>query len=429
MSNSRTHSSEIRSLRSLCGIGPEGEKRDPRSHSELRQFCLALRDWLGRDREAILDSTPLGRRVLATRDDFTPQIRVVWEHVRKIAGNRSYPCSEPGPYPIDRAEAALDRVVEWCNTQTPSLQIPTVQVANGVAANQGTWKSVTELDFPLASCGPLPPDLLAAFNLAVNSAGNAKQILNPSRMFLDAQSSDEDAKNFVGIVVNCIEGIRNEYPYHHVLNPVENLLTSVSEPQSRFGAPNAHRAALDFARAVLNYVWSVADQLRYSQCPGDPNLRMDVSLVPKRFRSIAERLGTREWPEADTIIQACQVEAAKAAEARRLADASARLPGANAAPTIVGKAKGQQGSSSGGERKVAAQPVKGKRISERMVKGFQDNPDRIGWGVRQWAVFLECSISTVQESNAWQTILTARALEAADAVSKRKQKGRRSSGD
>jgi hypothetical protein len=106
------------SLRDFCGIEADGKKRDPIDPPELRRYCLTLRDLIARRREFLLSRTLLGQRALPSDRDFTPEIAVVWHLLVGIAGAASYPPFEPGPYPRDRAVAALDRVVNWCDDAT-----------------------------------------------------------------------------------------------------------------------------------------------------------------------------------------------------------------------------------------------------------------------------------------------------------------------
>ena len=142
------------------------------------------------------------------------------------------------------------------------------------AGHHGThfMASVTTLDYPLSKVGKLPGDLLSPFNLAVNSATLAQQILQFARLFLGSQSSREDGPGFAVMVEPLVETIRSEYPYHDVLGPVLNELVAVSEPASLFGSICAHQAALDFARKVLNHVWSAVDPIGWAECiPTTPN--------------------------------------------------------------------------------------------------------------------------------------------------------------
>jgi hypothetical protein len=115
MSASRTLSEHLFSLRQLCGIGEEGQRRDPSTPAELRQFCLKLRDWVIHRREELLNYGDGGRAVLAGGSDFTPEVQVAWHHLIRVAGASPFPPFEPGPYPPDKTAAALDRVVQWCD--------------------------------------------------------------------------------------------------------------------------------------------------------------------------------------------------------------------------------------------------------------------------------------------------------------------------
>jgi hypothetical protein len=69
----------------------------------------------------------------------------------------------------------------------------------------------------------------------------------------------------------------------------------------------------------------------------------------------------------------------------------------------------------------AKRASKGKRINERMMKMLQEDATRLGWGVRDWAGRLKCSLSTVQETQAWQTILNTRKMAEAENLTRRKK--------
>lgn len=47
--------------------------------------------------------------------DYGPKLRPLWEHVVRAAGGRPYPPLGEGCYDLVRAQAAIDRVVQWCD--------------------------------------------------------------------------------------------------------------------------------------------------------------------------------------------------------------------------------------------------------------------------------------------------------------------------
>jgi hypothetical protein len=114
--DNETVEGRLRSLRMLCGIGPEGDKRDPNTPAELRQFCICLRSWLGRREEHLLSLSELGERVLKNRD-CELDLCVVWDHLSRVAGETDYEPFRPGPCTRAQAAAALDRVIGWCYRQ------------------------------------------------------------------------------------------------------------------------------------------------------------------------------------------------------------------------------------------------------------------------------------------------------------------------
>jgi hypothetical protein len=63
---------------------------------------------------------------------------------------------------------------------------------------------------------------------------------------------------------------------------------------------------------------------------------------------------------------------------------------------------------------------KGKRINERMMAILTDNPDSVNWTAEQWGQRLGCSKSTIAETRAWETALTARKLAEAERANRRK---------
>jgi hypothetical protein len=68
---------------------------------------------------------------------------------------------------------------------------------------------------------------------------------------------------------------------------------------------------------------------------------------------------------------------------------------------------------------------KGKGINEKMLAKLQADQECLGWSVRDWAEHLGCSISTVQGTKAWITIKKARALQAAERVTRQKKASQR----
>jgi hypothetical protein len=124
MPDNRTLAHHLSSLRQLFGIEDGGRKRDPINPAELRQFCLALRNWVSLRRDELLDYADGGRSALAKGSDFTPQVQAAWQHLISVAGNSPYPAFEAGPYPSDKAAAALDRIAQWCDRRVENSPQP-----------------------------------------------------------------------------------------------------------------------------------------------------------------------------------------------------------------------------------------------------------------------------------------------------------------
>jgi hypothetical protein len=121
----------------LCGIGPDGEKRDPMTVPELRQFCGSLRKWLSRREEYLLSLSQLGKQV-PSRRNYKLDVFVVWEHLSRIAGESDYEPLPSGPYTRARAIAALDRVIVWCNRQKQVTARPAGEEEAGSLPSQTT---------------------------------------------------------------------------------------------------------------------------------------------------------------------------------------------------------------------------------------------------------------------------------------------------
>jgi hypothetical protein len=58
--------------------------------------------------------------------------------------------------------------------------------------------------------------------------------------------------------------------------------------------------------------------------------------------------------------------------------------------------------------------TKGKNINAAMKKHLETNPESLGWTIRQWADYLHCSVSTVQNTATWKGIMVARAMREAE---------------
>jgi len=191
--------------------------------------------------------------------------------------------------------------------------------------------SVTLLETPFVGNESLPPDLLAAFNLAAHAVTHARQIILTTQMFGVSGGSEEEAGGYARLIADSAEEIWAEYPNHDIMVRVIKELANAAEPGSHFGSASAHESALAFADLVLDRVWWVADPMHYSQFRKSKVVKIDVTKVRDRLWSIAGQLAKRKWPDGDEIIQACAREAKKAAE-RRPPDSMLRAP--RGEPTI-----------------------------------------------------------------------------------------------
>jgi hypothetical protein len=191
--------------------------------------------------------------------------------------------------------------------------------------------SVTLLDTPFVGNESLPPDLLAAFNLAAHAVTHARQILLTTQMFGSSGGNEDDATGYARLIADSAQEIWAEYPNHDIMVRVIKELADAAEPGSHFGSASAHESALAFADLILDRVWWVADPMHYSQFRKSKVVPIDVTKIRDRLWSIAGQLAKRKWPDSDEIIQACAREAKKAAT-RRPADSVLRSP--RGEPTI-----------------------------------------------------------------------------------------------
>jgi hypothetical protein len=163
---------------------------------------------------------------------------------------------------------------------------------------------------PLATIGPLSPDLLAAFNAAVYLAGTANTLC--TLLSLDGPEPQEVVRGIISIV-DSVRAVRNAC--NAAIAAVANDLNAVRDAPASFGdlvAPNAHQAASDFSRAVLSDIWNAAGPLAYAACFLDPSARMDSSLIAERFEDIRDHFRTTKFPKGDALIAQIQIEATKA---------------------------------------------------------------------------------------------------------------------
>ncbi len=168
---------------------------------------------------------------------------------------------------------------------------------------------------PLASIGPLPPDLHRAFNAAIYLAGSARSMRTLLSMGPPVSPAMVDG---IIRVVDTVRSVRNAC--NAAIKAVTNDLAATRNGPARFGEiiePNAHEAAITLSREVLRNIWNAADALAYSNCFLDPSARMDSSLIRERFDAICEHFQTCALPDSAEMIAEIQIEAAKAAQAHR----------------------------------------------------------------------------------------------------------------
>src|SRR5262249_9437926 len=147
--------------------------------------------------------------------------------------------------------------------------------------------------------------------------------------------------------------------------------------------PNAHLAALALASRVTQ------------------RLSLGRLIVGETSLPALARFFARDdpFPTSHDILAEAAIEASKAARAREICPASETLtPEKGTTPNAAPVAPAPY---------VAT--VKG-TVNQRMLEALHDDPSRIGWTQRQWAVHLSCSPSAIAGAPAWGAILNARAV-------------------
>jgi hypothetical protein len=181
--------------------------------------------------------------------------------------------------------------------------------------------SIPPIPYPLAEIGPLPRDLLAAFNSAVSLARNAQTIRNlvemptsPDNARMVAQSEQEASDAWD----DCRQAILS----------VTNELNDLRSGPACFGtvqAANAHLAALDFSVKVseaIRMALILAKARRVENCQ---MAQITSEAIIEHYDSVREHLRGEmsSWPNGEEIIAGVQWEAGAAASRRSAADRSA----------------------------------------------------------------------------------------------------------
>ncbi len=177
------------------------------------------------------------------------------------------------------------------------------------------------LTYPLAVIGPLPPDLLAAFNAAVYHTTLANGI---RRLLAGPPAAQGDPA--LGLVAQWIEQLRSGWNENQAaVLAVVNELNAVRSGSASFGEvveANAHLAALALSRRVRSEIWSAADPIGWARCLMDESARMDLAVLTGQFEVVRQRLQILTLPDGQSIVAEIQFEAAKAAEQRRMGSPS-----------------------------------------------------------------------------------------------------------
>ena len=204
-------------------------------------------------------------------------------------------------------------------------------------------KSVTRFTESVTGAGPLPADLLAALNVAAftaSSAGGAVELARTCFPPAPVPPADERPTSVAArvraerrrrptpsqagpvddlhkLILLHLAAIQREFPHHGRVTAVTNELTAVSEPDGRFGAANAHRAAVGFGIRVHMIAGQVGDPEGFARCVGDPGARTDPEKIAANVAAVAAALAERtDWPDVHALTVQCEVEACRAAAAR-----------------------------------------------------------------------------------------------------------------
>jgi hypothetical protein len=218
----------------------------------------------------------------------------------------------------------------------------------------------------------LPSDLLIAFDAAVYLAGTAGYICGFAVGQLTSNDVRATVAKFHESGTNILDDCRA------AILEVTDELSSVRRRAARFmaiEAKNAHLAALDFFLKVSAAIKSAVDEANgrrgRQQCVvGSP--RADSAAVIEHFATVGRRLRSEMefWPSWEEIVAELQIEANKAAEARRATDYAA-TPDAEQSHAEGHKRRGKRG------RKPDTDPEADQRVAD-------------AWGTGQYKTYEQC---------------------------------------
>ena len=184
----------------------------------------------------------------------------------------------------------------------------------------------TDLVFPQLSgapapVGPLPEDLLSAFNAAVFNADTAEAIY---RLLVNL-SPGSNPQPTLSVVLPMLAKLKEyrEASRKTVLR-VSNELTNARHGLPPLGTPpvaNAHWLALETADRLQNEIWQAADPAGWARCILDPAARLDATVIVQNLPAITQHLQgvCLRPPGSDPsfhLLSSIQIEATRAVEIR-----------------------------------------------------------------------------------------------------------------
>jgi hypothetical protein len=221
---------------------------------------------------------------------------------------------------------------------------------------------------PLAEVGPLPRDLLAAFNSAVLLARNAQAICNLVGL---SSTSPDDARMVAQAEQEASDGWDD---YRAAILAITNELNELRSSPACFKgiqAANAHLAALDFSvklSEAIKMALTLAEARRGENCR---MAQVTAEAIIEHYDAVRKYLRGEipSWPNGEEIIAEVQWEAGAAAGRRRTADRSA-WGGAEGFSSVNMQAQAGKAGKQQRKRKKRGRPISEDR--ERNIKLFED---------------------------------------------------------
>jgi hypothetical protein len=200
----------------------------------------------------------------------------------------------------------------------PDLAGPVQHGAQVMAERSGI--PFTQIAFPVAEIGALPPDLLAGFNGAVFCAAVADGIKQIYQM-----PPADGMRDILTMNIEHLQRDRNDC--REAILAVVNEL--IGDQPVRFGdiqEASAHMAAVRFADRVIDEIKHALlspqclnrDPEQYFAFHRDFERPMDLGFVEKHYDVVADHFHALALPDGQDILIAIKLEAVKAARRREI---------------------------------------------------------------------------------------------------------------